>query len=162
MAGPARLDKTVKARYLPELENESRVPTHLGKLMIGLLLVTHEGVGGSLSACAERILGGPVERLAVLSVPWEGDPATSLVQAEAMVDALDEGEGVLVLTDLFGATPANVARRLHHRPGVAVLAGLSLPMLMRAITYRRLSLPETMAKAVSGGRDGVRIMDGND
>ena len=84
------------------------------------------------------------------------DEAFSLLpQAKKLVASLDQGEGVLVLTDIYGATPANLACKLIVAGRVEVVTGVSLPMLVRALTYRERSLATMASKAVSGGRDGV-------
>jgi PTS system ascorbate-specific IIA component len=71
------------------------------------------------------------------------------------VEQLDQGDGVLVLTDIYGSTPSNIASHLSSRPGVQVVAGLNLPMLLRVLNYARLDLATLAEKAVSGGREGV-------
>jgi PTS system ascorbate-specific IIA component len=71
------------------------------------------------------------------------------------VRQLDEGNGVLVLTDMLGATPSNIAARLAAPGRVAVVAGVNLPMLVRALTYRAQPLAVVVEKAISGGREGV-------
>jgi PTS system ascorbate-specific IIA component len=78
-----------------------------------------------------------------------------MIQALEMAEALNEGDGVLVLTDLFGSTPANIAGSLQSHPWVRVLAGINLPMLVRVLNYPGLPLEEMAAKAESGGQEGV-------
>ena len=78
-----------------------------------------------------------------------------------ILDQLDEGDGVLVLTDAYGSTPSNIACRLGARRQVAVVTGLNLPMLLRVLNYPALPLDELKEKAVSGGRDGVLLVPGD-
>jgi len=91
----------------------------------------------------------------VLDVAPAADVAVTVEQARALVSELDDGAGVLVLTDVFGATPGNVATQLSDPPRVAVLAGVNLPMLLRALCYRDGALADTVDKALTGGTQGV-------
>ena len=128
-------------------------------MKVGLLLVTHEGVGQALLANAERMLGGQPLATRVVEAGEDTDLDALVAAAEAAREVLDTGAGVLVLTDLYGATPSNAARRLAVRPGCRVVAGLSLPMLVRVLNYPNLPLEELAQKALSGGRDGVLLCD---
>lgn len=128
-------------------------------MKVGLLLVTHEGVGQALLANAERMLGGRPLATRVVEAEEDADLDALVAAAEAAREVLDTGAGVLVLTDLYGATPSNAARRLAARPGCRVVAGLSLPMLVRVLNYPNLPLEELAQKALSGGRDGVLLCD---
>lgn len=127
-------------------------------MAIGFLLITHGRLGQSLVECAEHILSRTIDRLETIEVSRNDDPDEVLRRAEQKIAALDDGAGVLVMTDMFGGTPSNITSRLLGPGQLACIAGVSLPMLMRAITYRQLGLLEVVAKAVSGGRDGVIVM----
>jgi mannose PTS system EIIA component len=90
-----------------------------------------------------------------LEVSQKSDPDNLLRQALKLCDELDRGEGVLVLTDMFGSTPSNVATRLLDYPQVQVVAGINLPMLVRILNYPSCNLYEMVNKALSGGHDGI-------
>lgn len=124
-------------------------------MSVGLLLVTHNRIGAELLATATRMLGRcPLPALAI-GVRDQDDPdrlQTQLLQAARRVD---RGGGLLILTDLYGATPANVANRLQTDSAVVVLSGVNLPMLVRVLNYAELELPALAQKALSGGHDGV-------
>lgn len=122
---------------------------------IGLLVITHAGLGESLVDCAKHVFGSMPERLRALGVVADADPEQVLARAQALVAELDDGSGVLVLTDLFGATPANIAFRLARPDRIAVVAGVNLPMLLRSIGYRSGALRDVVAKATEGGRSGI-------
>ena len=123
--------------------------------MIGLLLVTHATYGESLIQCACHVLNRRPAQIAQLGVSPQDDPLDVLPVAGQLLKLVDSGDGVLILTDVFGATPANVAMKLL-RPGVIEgVAGVNLPMLLRAITYREKDMETLITKAVAGGRDGV-------
>jgi PTS system ascorbate-specific IIA component len=123
--------------------------------VIGVLIVAHDDVGESLRAALSHVLGATPPQLEVLSVAAGDDPHTLLPRAQAMVAALDTGEGVLVLSVLYGATPCNLAVKLAQPGHIEVIAGVSLPMLVRTFTYRSQGLPTLVKKAVSGGCEGV-------
>ena len=123
--------------------------------MIGLLIIAHGNLGESLIACANHVMNKQTPQLASLQVNICDDPSDLLPLAQALVDSLDTGEGVLVLSDMYGATPCNLVIKLLASKNVQAVAGVNLPMLVRVLTYRKESLAKIVEKAVSGGRDGV-------
>jgi PTS system ascorbate-specific IIA component len=126
-------------------------------MSVGLLLITHRDIGASLLAAATRMLGGCPLKAASLAVTEETDRDRIQTQAFHMAEQLDQGDGILVLTDLFGSTPSNIAQGLGSYPEVRILSGVNLPMLVRVLNYPTLPLDEIATKAESGGRDGVLI-----
>jgi len=126
-------------------------------MSVGILLITHGNIGKVLLDTAIEVLGVCPLPAHALSAPADCQPDTVLAEAEAALLQLDEGQGVLVLTDLYGSTPSNIACKLHGRDGIRVVSGINLPMLIRALNYPQLDLDELLVKAVSGGRDGVLI-----
>ena len=124
-------------------------------MSVGLLLITHNTLGSALLETATKMLGSAPLAAETLSVTERADPDLLRAQARRMSQDLDRGQGVLVLTDMFGSTPANIASALHREGAVAVVAGVNLPMLVRVLNYPSLDLLELVKKAVSGGRDGV-------
>lgn len=123
--------------------------------MIGILIMAHGSLGNSLLECAKHVVGKEPQQLAVLAVSNEDDPSRVLPQALALIDELNSGEGVLVLSDMYGATPCNIVGKLLQPGMVEGVAGVNLPMLIRTITYRNEPLATLIEKAVSGGREGV-------
>ena len=130
--------------------------------MIGILLVTHNGLADSLVDCARHVLGNVPPNLKVLSVLATDDPQSKEDEGRARIAQLDTGEGVLLLADMFGATPCNIARRLHQLGRVQGVAGVNLPMLLRAISYCNRPLAEVVQKALQGGRECIVLMDAGD
>ncbi len=123
---------------------------------IGILLIGHTPFASALLGCAQHVYGSEPEAIAVLDVTPDCDPAAVIEKAEKAVAALDRGRGVLVLTDLFGATPGNIAAQLARSGRVEVLTGVNLPMLLRALTYRNAgSLDVLVDKASTGATAGV-------
>ena len=127
--------------------------------MIGVLLISHGAIGESLLASAEAILGAKQARVATLGVSRSDDPDKVLARARQLAAQLDEGAGLLVLTDMFGATPCNVAARLLADGRVEGVSGVSLPMLVRVLSARNGSLPAAVQRALSGGAEGVVHMN---
>ena len=123
--------------------------------MIGILIIAHGTLGDSLIHCASHVFGGQQARLLQFGVAVHDDPAALLPQVRKLVGELDDGSGVLILTDIYGATPSNLACRLVEPGRVDCVAGVNLPMLVRAITYRNDPLAAVAEKALSGGREGV-------
>lgn len=123
--------------------------------MIGILLITHGTLGESLIQCACHVLNRRPAQIAQLGVSAQDDPLDLLPIARRMLVEVDHGEGAVILTDIYGATPSNIATKLL-RPGlVEGIAGVSLPMLLRVLTYRERDMATLIQRAVSGGCDGV-------
>lgn len=123
--------------------------------MIGILVLAHEDLGNHLIHCASHVVGMTPPQLMHLGVFPQDDPDIVLSRARALIKQLDSGDGVLVLSDILGATPCNVASRLVQPGKVACVAGVNLPMLVRALTYRNEPLPVVIEKGLSGGQSGV-------
>jgi PTS system ascorbate-specific IIA component len=126
------------------------------------LIITHEDIGATLLAAATRMLGRCPLAADTLSITEESERDRLQVRALRMARRLDTGDGVLVLTDLFGSTPANIARSLGSNRDIRVLTGVNLPMLVRVLNYAALPLEEIAAKAESGGKDGVLLCPGEE
>jgi len=126
--------------------------------MIGILIVAHGAFGESLIHSASHVLGRRPLYLRQVGVTVHDDPEAMLPVAEDLIRFLDQGQGVLVLTDIYGATPANIAARLLKPGRVEGIAGVNLPMLIRALTYREEPLAVAIDKALSGGSEGVMRM----
>jgi PTS system ascorbate-specific IIA component len=127
--------------------------------MIGILIVAHDNLGDSLVKAVTHVLGAKPPQFEVLSVAATDDPTLLLPAAVEQVRRLDTGEGVVVFSDIYGATPCNLACKLLDAGHVEGVAGVSLPMLVRAFTYRTRGLDTMIKKAVSGGCEGVMHID---
>jgi PTS system mannose-specific IIA component len=123
--------------------------------MIGLLLVSHGAFGESLIHSASHVLGRRPVYLRQLGITVHDEPEAMLPVAEDLIRFLDQGAGVLVMTDIFGATPSNVASRLLRPGRVEGIAGVNLPMLIRALNYRDEPLLAVRDKALAGACEGV-------
>jgi PTS system ascorbate-specific IIA component len=127
--------------------------------MIGVLLVTHGEIGTALLTSASQILGAPPAQVMTLSVWRQDDPDDLILRARELLEQIDAGDGVLILTDIFGATPGNVVSRLLEDDHIEGVSGVSLPMLLRVLTSRNGSITAAVKRAVSGGADGVVHMN---
>ncbi len=123
--------------------------------MIGILVVTHENLGDHLMRCVSHVMGEKPEQLIYLGVFVEDDPDNVLDKMRTLVQQLDTGDGVLIMCDILGATPCNIASRLVQSRRVACVTGVNLPMLVKTLTYRNETLSVVVEKALSGGKDGV-------
>ncbi len=123
--------------------------------MIGILLITHGSFGEALVQNACHVLNKRPVQVNQLGVSAQDDPLDLLPLASQMLDLVDNGEGALVLTDIFGASPANLAIKLLQPGRVEGLTGVNLPMLLRALTYREKGMEILLQRARDGGRDGV-------
>jgi PTS system ascorbate-specific IIA component len=125
-------------------------------MAVGVLLLTHEGLGTALLAVATRLLRQLPLKTEAFELPFDADPDLLLPQASGALRRVDSGDGVLVLTDLYGASPSNLAAKLA-RIGTPVrrVSAVNLPMLLRVMNYADLGLDELPAVAAAGARNGV-------
>lgn len=123
--------------------------------MIGILIIAHGTLGQNLVECAKHVIGNEPRQVAFLAVNNQDDPNVLLPVAQSLVTQLNEGDGVLVLSDMYGATPCNIVSKLLLPGIVEGVAGVNMPMIVRTMTYRHESLMALVEKAVTGGREGV-------
>jgi PTS system mannose-specific IIA component len=123
--------------------------------MIGILLVSHEPLGTALLHCTRHIFGRLPVQLAALDVVPDENPENAYQAARALLARINDGSGAVVLTDVFGATPSRIAARLHEPERVEVLAGVNLPVLIKALSHRRLPLPELVVLLVAAGQQAI-------
>ncbi len=128
------------------------------------MLIAHRPLASALAAAASHVYSCAPERaedrVRVLDIAPDGDVAAVTAAARAMAREIDDGSGVIVLTDAFGATPGNVASQLAEPGRIAVVAGVNLPMLLRVLCYRDGTLADTVEKALAGGTQGVMQVAG--
>ena len=127
--------------------------------MVGILLLTHAPLGQALIAAVAHVFRGETERFEAIDVTADQDIAEVHDLARAAITRLDDGTGVLVITDIKGGTPSNCCNSLTVPGQVEVIAGISLPMLLRAITYRRDNLDVVVEMALAGAQSGAVRVD---
>lgn len=128
---------------------------HPTPMSVALVTITHDGIGKAIVEAAESILGGQAMTVRHCSFTAGDDVERFEGRVMETVRKADDGDGVLVLTDLVGATPCNIAQRLAPAHHVRVLSGISLPMVLRVFTYARCDLAQLIQRAGDGARIGV-------
>ena len=130
--------------------------------MVTIVVVAHRPLASALVEAARHVYSRDPctasRQLVGLDIAPDADGGAALAQAQALVRDVDRGQGVLVLTDVIGATPGNVAARLACPGKVAVVAGVNLPMLLRSLCYGTSTLDDLAAKATAGGTSGVQLV----
>ncbi len=126
--------------------------------MVSLLVITHNNVGGALFDAAVSVLGNCPLPYEILPVSQNCDPEERFQQAQKYLEKLNQSDGVLVITDMYGSTPSNIATKLAA-DDITIITGINLPMLIRVMNYPNLSLEKLANKAVSAGQTGVIIVE---
>lgn len=125
-------------------------------MSVSILLITHGKIGQSILEAAKETLGELPLQTQAIAIDHRHCNIESLVtELRHSAHAIDEDDGVLILTDIFGATPCNLAQQLQEDEQIQIVAGLNLPMLLRVMNYCYLSLPELANIAYDGGRNGI-------
>ncbi len=128
-------------------------------MTVGLLIIAHDKIGTSMKNTAISLVGKcplPIESLELVQ---DCDTDASLQIAQDLVKKLNQGDGVLILTDLFGSTPYNITAKLGTNENVAIISGLNLPMLIRAMNYPAFALAEMTEKVLDGGKNGIVLCE---
>lgn len=126
---------------------------------VALLIVAHAPLGQAVLDAAVGTLGRNPIRTAVLDVVRDSEPDLAVIEAQRLVEELNQGDGVLVLTDIYGSTPSNIACTLLKHENIRIVTGLNLPMLIRVMNYSDLDLASLTEKAASGGHDGILLRE---
>jgi PTS system ascorbate-specific IIA component len=126
-------------------------------MAVGILLVTHGKLGHLLLETLRDFMGTLPLPADVLEVRRVQAPDILLRQGCRMISNLDQGDGVLVITDAYGSTPGNIANRLTSETSIKRVAGVNLPMLMRVFNYPQLGLESLAIAAIEGGQKGILL-----
>jgi len=130
--------------------------------MVGILLVTHGGIGFSLLKSATQILGKHPSNINCISIETDHEVHSYKKTINSELLKLDSGMGVLVMSDMYGATPTNILKELIVPNKFQVLTGLNLPMLMQALTSRDSSLKDLTNDCLKYGRDNIINLNNHD
>jgi len=124
-------------------------------MSISVLIISHEEIGNALVQTATKTFHELPLPTTVVNVESNADPDVLLPKLQRLIKNIGETDGILILTDLHGSTPSNIATALQKEGNVRMICGLNLPMLMKVMNYPDLSLDELAEKAISGGREGI-------
>lgn len=126
---------------------------------VSVLLITHDGIGQSISDTAAAIRDEPTDMIKCLAIPAHlkaEDLGYIADQVRDSIELMDNDKGLLILTDIYGATPNNLARYFGDNDNIEVVSGLNLPMLMRVLNYLHKPLPELVEIAIEGAHTGIK------
>jgi mannose PTS system EIIA component len=119
-----------------------------------ILIIAHAPLASALRSCALHVFPDAAAHITALDVPPNLPPEESVAQARMLMSQRSQGD-TLLLADIFGATPSNVAKQLTDGVHSRLLTGANLPMLLRAVTYRHEPLDILVQRALAGGSQGV-------
>ncbi len=124
-------------------------------MSVSILTITHGNIGYELLLTAKSMLRELPLNFRSISVSDKCKPENVLNKAMQLCSTLDEGDGILILTDIFGSTPSNICNKLKCNINTHVITGINLPMLIRVMNYPELCLKDLVNKALSGAHDGI-------
>ena len=126
-------------------------------MSVALLFVSHQHIASHLLALTESLHTEPLHNCAVIEVPLDASVEQKLSAAQAHINNLHLADGLIIITDMFGGTPSNIAQALARQYRAPLVSGLNLPMLMRIYNYRDTPLPTLLDKVISGGQQGIML-----
>ncbi len=127
--------------------------------MIGIVIVAHGGLAPELKRAAEHVVGPQMAMIAI-SIGPEDDRASRTREICDAADAVDGGDGVVVVTDMYGGSPSNLSLRACHPSNRKILTGVNLPMLIKLTKSRHLAVEDAVARAAEAGRRYINSFDG--
>ena len=136
-------------------------------MSVSILIISHGDIGTSLISTAKQMIGHSTLKIKALNANIDLDTNIEATldelytKASSLVKEIDQGDGVLILTDLFGSTPSNIARRLYDKNNISIVTGVNLSMVIRILNSPDLNLEAITEKACSGGIDGIKIREFN-
>jgi PTS system ascorbate-specific IIA component len=134
-------------------------------MSVSILIISHGDIGISLISTAKQMIGHSTSKITALNANIDLDANIEATvdelytKASSLVKEIDQGDGVLILTDLFGSTPSNIACRLYEKNNISIVTGVNLSMVIRILNSPDLTLEAITEKACSGGIDGIKIRE---
>lgn len=128
-------------------------------MSVGLLIISHDGIGPAILGTTKHMFTNCPLNVKLLTASRDCDPDELMVSAAEQIEVLDQGSGVLVLTDLYGSTPSNIAKKLLNDKNIRIVTGLNMSMLIRLFNYPEGDLDGLAEKALSGGKGGILLVD---
>ena len=126
--------------------------------MIGIVIVAHGGLAREYLSAVEHVLGTQTNIRAV-SIAVQEDRDTKRREIERQADAVDTGAGVIIVTDMFGGSPSNLSLAALGKPGRRIVYGANLPLLIKLVKSRHLSVPDAVDSALKAGRKYLDCFD---
>ncbi len=124
-------------------------------MSVSILIITHNSIGKDMLNTATKIFGKCPLKVETIDVPYDGNPEQLKAEASKLIEKLKSDDGVLVLTDIYGSTPGNIATAMCQKEKVNVVSGINLPMLVRTFNYADLDLAGITDSAINGGRKSI-------
>lgn len=125
-------------------------------MSVSILIISHDEIGSALLNAVKQTFGSELPlSVATVELVANADPEEMVPKLKKVVQALNQGDGVLILTDLFGSTPSNIAHNIQDCHDIRIVTGLNLPMLIRVMNYPQLNLQKLAEKARTGGQCGI-------
>ncbi|MBF0219535.1 MAG: PTS fructose transporter subunit IIA [Gammaproteobacteria bacterium] len=124
-------------------------------MSVGLIIITHHHVGENMLQMAIETFGNAPLRTGVFSIAASDSRDEVKLRLEHYIKRIDEGDGILVLTDIYGSTPSNLACCLLEQQRIKVISGINLPMLIKVFNYADAPLDELTRYAIQGAHDGI-------
>lgn len=125
-------------------------------MSVGVLIISHDEIGSALLNAVKQAFGSELPlSVATVALEASADPEILVPKLKKVLHAMNQGDGVLILTDLFGSTPSNIARSIQNCKETRIVSGLNLPMLIRVMNYPQLNLAQLAEKARTGGQCGI-------
>lgn len=124
-------------------------------MTVAILLISHNQIASELINTAQQMLAPYSVATTILSISIDDNPDDIRLKFKQTLHEIDQGDGTLILTDMYGSTPSNIACGVSERHDIRIVSGLNLPMLIRVLNYPHLNLNELEQKAITGGQDGV-------
>lgn len=124
---------------------------------VGILIISHAGIGAAMLGTAQYMMKESPLDIKIITVNRDSEYDDLMTRTKEMISDLDTGSGVLILTDLYGSTPSNIAYKLAEESNIKVVSGINLSMLLRVFNYPELELEQLAEKAHTGGIDGIVI-----
>ena len=137
-------------------------------MSVSILIISDGDIGTSLISTAKQMIGHSTLKIKALNANIDLDTHIEATldelytQASSLVKEIDQGDGVLILTDLFGSTPSNIARRLYDKNNISIVTGVNLSMIICILNSLDLNLEAITERACSGGIDGIKIREFHD
>jgi mannose PTS system EIIA component len=129
--------------------------------VIGIVIVAHDGLARGYLGALEHVVGKS-RGTAAISISPDDDRRSKQAEIDAAVASVDEGQGVVVVTDMYGSTPSNLAVSACHKANRAVLYGANMPALIKLFQARHMALDDAVASALTAGRKYINSIDGFD